>query len=450
MNISPAVAVTAAVALSLAGCRQETTSLVNFAHLDHLTEQVELNGTPVSIVHIYANYPDYHWIDAKESGPEGIACVDDAARAAVLALRDFELNHREESLGRARRLLDFVLTMQAPDGEFYNFIFSDGSINRDGRTSFKSFGWWAARGVWALGYGCTIFGANDAVYAEQLRQAVERSLPHVHALVQRLDTTTEAGFVKPTWLLYGSGADASSELMLGLTQFYRTFPSPVLRDDITRIARGMMIMQEGDAATFPYGLHRSWGTLWHLWGNGQTQALALAGRLLGDSSMIGSARREADGFYPRLLIRGMMKEMDLSRPRESKEFEQIAYGIRPMTLGLLRLYDATGNPDYLRMAGLAASWLFGNNPAGAVMYDPASGRCFDGVRNSSEVNKNSGAESTIESLMTLVDLEAYPEALRYVRYRRVRSDSTSAEFASPSGERITIRFDPTSNRFRFE
>ncbi|WP_243664207.1 hypothetical protein [Rhodothermus marinus] len=32
---------------------------------------------------------------------------------------------------------------------------------------------------------------------------------------------------------------------------------------------------------------------------------------------------------------------------------------------------------YATMAGLAASWLTGNNEAGVAMYDPATGRGYD-------------------------------------------------------------------------
>ena len=63
-------------------CRTQE-SLVNFRHLQHLTERIAFGGDSVDIVHIYANAPAYAWVDARESGPEGIACVDDAARAVV-------------------------------------------------------------------------------------------------------------------------------------------------------------------------------------------------------------------------------------------------------------------------------------------------------------------------------------------------------------------------------
>jgi len=35
------------------------------------------------------------------------------------------------------------------------------------------------------------------------------------------------------------------------------------------------------------------------------------------------------------------------------------------------------------------------------MYDPKTGRCYDGIVSKNNVNKNSGAESTIEALPSL-------------------------------------------------
>lgn len=440
------------VCLSSVGCsRKLEPALVNFQHLEHLIERITLEGKPGTIVHIYANYPDYGWVDAKESGPEGIACVDDAARAAVLYLRDYELYNHPQSLESARGLLDFVLSMQASDGEFWNFIFQDHSINRNGKTSFKSFGWWAARGVWSLGLGCRVFSRIDTSYALRLGKAVERTLPHIDALLRKYGKTElVSGLVTPTWLLYGSGADCTSELMIGLVEYFQVAPSPHLREQISRLAEGMILMQEGDIATSPYGLHRSWESLWHMWGNSQTQALAMAFKVLGDTVLVQSARREADGFYTRLLAQGFRKEMDLADQGKFKEFEQIAYFVRPMAVGLLRLYDVTGRVEYLRLAGLTASWLFGNNPLGEPVYDPATGRCFDGLRNKSELNKNSGAESTIEALLTLTELQAYPEALKFSNYRKAQSDSLRAEFVSPSGDRVTLQIKPELREFTLQ
>ena len=145
---------------------------VNLAHLNFLVEDVDIAGQPMAITHIYSESPRYEWVDA--SG-EGIAAVDDAARAALVYLTDYESTHDAASLDKARRLLNFVLYMQDEDGEFYNFILDrSGTINKTGNTSFKSSGWWAARAARALGAGYQLFHSIDPDYASQLDQAFQR------------------------------------------------------------------------------------------------------------------------------------------------------------------------------------------------------------------------------------------------------------------------------------
>ncbi len=425
-------------------------SIVNFAHLSHLTERVVLNGDSVSIVHVYANYPEYEWVDAKESGPEGIACVDDAARAAVCYLRHFELTGNIRSLQEAKGLLKFVLAMQTPDGEFYNYIRSDHSINRDGTTSRKSFGWWAARGFWAMSLGYRVFRPIDAAFASRLRAGIECSLPQAMKLLDRYGRVdTVHGIRTPRWLLYESAADATGELALGLLEWHSATRDARTQRLIDRLARGMIIMQEGDAQIFPYGLHRSWETTWHMWGNSESHVLAEAGKRFRNRDFIRSAEREATGWYSRLLMQGFLKEVDVASPALQPAFDQIAYGVRPMTLGLLKLYDATRKREYLVMAGLAGSWLFGNNPPGVAMYDPETGRCFDGIRDSTTVNRNSGAESTIEALLTVMELAQRPEALRYCHYRRLRQGSKGdllfALFRNDDGKELALVLDTTAS-----
>lgn len=416
---------------------------VNFAHIDRLMETVSLEGDTVSILHIYANYPDYRWVAAAESGPEGIACVDDAARAAVMLMRRYELTGDTASLRRARGLLRFVMHMQAPDGEFYNFIRADHTINTTGRTSVKSFGWWAARGLWAMATGGRVFKEREPAFARELTERAARMMPLVAASLKEFGNTRRiAGYLIPRWLLYESGADVSSELLLGLLEYRRISPGDSVSRFITEIARGLLVMQDGDGKTPPYGLHRSWETQWHMWGNGQTQALAAAGVMLHDTAMIASAVREARGWYGRLLMDGYLKDCDVAGKTPAEEYEQIAYGVRPMAVGLIRLYEATGDTGYLLMAGLAASWLTGNNPAARAMYDPATGRCYDGIRDSLTLNLNSGAESTIEALYTLIEVERYPAAASCLLMKKAAAGRTArfswARFRGANTMEVTL------------
>jgi DUF1680 family protein len=89
-----------------------------------------------------------------------------------------------------------------------------------------------------------------------------------------------------------------------------------------------------------------------------------------------------------------------------EKFPQIAYGIRPMVSAAIEAYQITGKRRYLATALQIASWLTGNNDAHLAIYDAASGRTFDGIGLGAMINRDSGAESTIEGLLTLQTLES--------------------------------------------
>ncbi|MBN2009305.1 hypothetical protein JW960_08155 [candidate division KSB1 bacterium] len=378
-------------------------TIINFNHLRHLTESVVLNDTPCDIIHIYAEAPNYQWVDAND---EGIACVDDVARAAVLYLRYYELTHADSALIRAKKLLNFVLFMQADDGEFYNFIDANHQINRTGVTSRKSFKHWAARGYWALGVGYRMFKPVDPQFASTLKTAFLKCKAPIDTLLENYQDYTEyKGRKYPQWLVMNSASDATATLLLGLIEYLKLEHDPQITAYAEKLAEGIMEMQVNDESNFN-GAFLSWLDVWHAWGNAQTQALASLGQLLDKPNLIAAAQKEADYYYNYLIANGMLNEWSFSDRNNIKQFPQIAYGIRCMNVGLLRLAEATGDDHYAKNAGQCAAWLFGRNAARATMYDAHTGRCYDGISDSSTINHNSGAESTIEALMTLVELSS--------------------------------------------
>ena len=76
-----------------------------------------------------------------------------------------------------------------------------------------------------------------------------------------------------------------------------------------------------------------------------------------------------------------------------------------MVYACIEAYNITKDSAYASIAGEIASWFFGNNIADAQMYFPSSGICYDGINSQYVINKNSGAESTIEALLTLLAIE---------------------------------------------
>lgn len=98
--------------------------------------------------------------------------MDDVARVAVLYTELYKLDNNEFYLQRAKEALDFVMAFQDTDGDFYNFVFEDGSINKQGITSRKSANWWAARGFWSISNALEIF-ENDKEFQKKLENSAK-------------------------------------------------------------------------------------------------------------------------------------------------------------------------------------------------------------------------------------------------------------------------------------
>jgi len=387
-----------------------SSSIVNLSHLDHLGEVVNHNGQEVRMIHIYAEAPDYNWVGDPN---EGIVCVDDVARAAVVYLRHFEITGDTGSADKAIQLLRFVLNMQTDEGLFFNFVLSNRlDINTTHQNSIANeMNWWAGRAVWALGTGARALAEYDPAFAKICLASVDRALPRINDFLKTYPETRQvSGYPMPTWLVSGTASDASSELLLGLTAASEATSHGNYQDAIDKISEGIALMQYGNLSGAPYGAHISWEGGWHGWGNSQTMALATAGKLE-------SAVFEAEQFYPWLIVNGWLHSFELDDPSNRRYFEQIAYAVRPVSVGLIRLYEGTDNEDYAILAGLAASWFTGNNVAGAQMYDPRHGYGFDGINNADTINMNSGAESTIEALMTILEVEQHPVANKWMYAR---------------------------------
>lgn len=408
--------------------------LVNLAHLLYLTEPVTIDGREMAIVHIYSEYPDYEWVDDAD---EGISAVDDVARAAVVYLWEYERTGDESLLEWARRCLDFVRYMQADDGEFYNFVFTrEGEINTRGGTSFKSLGWWAMRGLWALGEGVRVFDQVDLAYADELAEAYQRTEAAVTATMGNYGQYNMLhGFEIPAWIPAAEPSVAAVGL-LGMSAYYRARPNAATADAITKIADGIAQYRLGTHNEYPFGMHPTRSNapgFWHNWGAHMPHALVEAGMTLNRQDWIDSAAASANSFLLRHLAFEPFRHIGVVPYR----LEQIAYGTNMLVQAYAALHRATGEERYAQYAGLAGSWYFGNNMAGVQMYYPDTGRTFDGINGpvAWRVNRNSGAESTIEGLMSMNVLAQIPVAQEFL-YAQTVDDTLPIILQAEAGERV--------------
>lgn len=378
---------------------------ITLKHFNHLYADLDIGGKPMGVVHIYSKFPTYSY-DIEPN--EGFACVDDVARAIVMLVHEWRRQPDPELLRKVRQLTEFVLYLQNENGYFNNFLWGDLRINTDYRTSVAELNWWSLRALWGLEMAYPVL-ERDAALAERIRTATRRLVGNLaRDLLERpRGTSVVAGVTLPDWLPAGSGADQAAEAIVALLPHQQRTGNPTVLRLVETLADGLLLMQRGDAKTYPYGMFLSWRNTWHAWGNVQAYALLMAGERLGRKDYLVAAMKEVDHFYPYLLRTGFAEQIEIGcdgpRCTELKRvpYPQIAYGLRPMVFAALKAHALTKDAKYRTLAEDLGAWLLGRNDAGTPVYDTKTGVVFDGIIGKAALNRNSGAESTIEALLTL-------------------------------------------------
>ena len=426
--------------------------LTNLAHLDFLLDTTRPGAVEGHTTYRLAEEPDlvmpWTYADARPGGtferigggprdPEtgdfgqGAFNADDTTRAAVVYLRHWRQTGDRTSRRTAYELLRSVgyhQTVSGPDaGNVVLWMQPDGDLNPSAEPvelpdpSDSEDSYWLARTIWAFGEGYAAFERSDPAFAAFLQARLRLAVRALER--QALDSyggyAVSDGRRVPSWLIV-DGADASAEAVLGLAAYVRAEPSDrSARRALRQLAAGIAALSAGDADSWPYGAILPWAkspSLWHAWGSQMSASLVVASTVLRDRSLLAPAVREADSFDPTLAT---SNGPDIGWFPTPGDKTQIAYGVDSRVQSLLAVADRTGSRQAERLAAVNAGWYFGANAAGEPTYDPETGVTFDGVSPTGVINRNSGAESTIHGLLSMLALDAHPRA------RRMAEDVTS-------------------------
>jgi len=389
-----------------------TGSLLNTAHIEKMAVAVIFpNGVKAEGIYIYADAPSYNPVIA---GGEGFTCVDDVARVALFYVRSPGFLTDTLVQNKVYGLLRFIINMQSDNGYFYNFLQSGNGINKTGITSINQPKWWSWRALQALTEATPVIKVKNSQLANEVNLVVDKIINSIKRDMVNITATISVnnGINTADWL--PEGADQAATLLLALIPYCEANNDLIIKAYIRKLADGIILTQLGDATHFPYSCFLSSGNTWHAYGSDMATALFKTGAYLLDTSYRNKAMAEVDNFYPWLISNGLKSSFDVRLTNgvftieNVKEFEQIAYGIRPMVFAAIDAYVLTNNEKYADIAGHLAAWFLGKNVAATNMFSIYTGRCYDAINTSNTVNKNSGAESTIEALLTMQRVSNYP------------------------------------------
>jgi hypothetical protein len=328
--------------------------------LARLTVPVVSAGERACAIAVYADAAD-RTFPAAERGFEGVACVDDAARALVLLSDVWSATGLPRMRDWALGLLDFLRYMQLDDGRFVNFIRDwSGHRNELGVTSFPGGGFWHARGVRALARATITF------HEQRARAGLEQGLDHIRTA---RDVPADVRSIHVLTALELLRAGAFPELRTDLATWC---------DEIVACRRGGVLFDNPDELA-P-----------HLWGHQQEGVLAAAGEYLGRDDFIAVARQSALTYLA---------------PQVDSGFDEPTvqpYGVASALYSIDRLRAITDGPRFDELWRMGRGWFDGRNPARRAVYDREEGRVYDGI-DDGVLNVHSGAESNVVGGQALLD-----------------------------------------------
>ena len=295
-------------------------------------------------------------------------CTDDNARALILISRRPNPSH--DLVALAETYLTFLHHAQLPDGGFHNRRSSDGSW-KDEIGSDDSQG----RALWALG-------------------SIARNGPASWMREAGLDMfDRQRDFHSPF-------PRANAFAVLGATEVLLSSPDHRRARHILEQCSGHLLVR--DDARWPWPEERL------AYDNARIpEALLAAGTLLPDDRLVDTGLHLLEWLVSTEMLDGHFSFTPVGgwAPGEPRPgFDQQPVEAAAMADACSRAWSLTGGDRWRDQVERAARWFVGDNDTGAVLYDPQTGGCADGL-GPDHINLNQGAESTLAALTALQQAE---------------------------------------------
>jgi glycosyltransferase involved in cell wall biosynthesis len=311
--------------------------------------------------------------------------LDDNARALVATCMNFESTGDKKCIADIEKYLGFIKNCQQPDGDFLNYVDTDGhftdqnkEVNLDDANG---------RAIWALGYLISLKGllSDDIVaQAETIFNKTLLPISQVHS------TRAMAFAIKG---LYYCQKNAKS------------FERHIL---IKTLANRLAQMYRHEAAP-----DWNWFESYLTYANSiLPEAMLYAWRVTKDKACkdiaLASFKFLTTQIFNQNGIEVISNKKWLQKGEEAGHFGEqpidVAYTI--MTLSLF--YDEFHDEDYRLKMETAFNWFLGSNRLHQIVYNPCTGGCYDGLEEA-QVNLNQGAESTVSYLMARLTMARHED-----------------------------------------
>ncbi len=307
--------------------------------------------------------------------------LDDNARALTAACEAVNMIGEKSLKKHIKGYLNFIIYCQQEDGSFLNYVDSE----RNFTTQNEEVGLEDSNGraVCALSHFIAYGDPFPRKWTSDAHQALVKALPKL----QKIRSPRSIAFI-----------------LKGLSDFYLKNQDPGISALIRLLA---------DRLTHYY--QEQAGPEWHWFEASLTydnsvlpESLMYAYRSTGNEQYKKIAKESFDFLLDRIFTNNHIKVISndgwLLKGSKKHGYGEQPIDVASVVMTLTTFYDMFRDTAYLTRRIKAFNWFLGKNHLHQIMYNPATGGCYDGLEEHN-VNLNQGAESTICYLLARLEME---------------------------------------------
>lgn len=328
---------------------------VNTAHIRALTTEVGV------IQFSKIDQPDIH------SG----YTLDDNSRALIAMCMLYEQTRKAEDLALINRYLNFLEYCQQANGRFLNYVDEDRNFHI--QNHFINPEDSNGRAIWALGMIIAGWEFLPSAVIRRAKRIFDRALD---------------------WIPEVQSPRAIAYVIKGLYFFYKISESLWTQNIIDHLAE--RLASKYNAAS---DNNWQWYEEYLTYANSVLpEAMLYAYLATGRSSYKMVAHLSFQFLLSKIFVNNQIRVISnrgwYNKGRQSSEFGEQPIDVANAILSLALFYRVFKNEGYWSKMHVAFSWFLGNNHLHQMIYNSATGGCYDGLEEHN-VNLNQGAESTI-------------------------------------------------------
>jgi len=336
-------------------------SSINLSWLQHLTDDTGILQHAKSSI-----------VDRREG-----YTTDDNARALLAVLKYHKLRGTEQALNLARTYLSFLLHAQKKNGRVHNFMGYNRSFLDEGGSE-DSLG----RVLWACGYSQDTLIPQD--YKTTAKEIFDKSL---------------------IWAFKSGSPRTQAFAILGLYHYAEAFP----QDKNAQLNMIHLADRLCEGYRHESTLSWQWFEPKLTYANARLpHALFRAYQTTGKLDYLHIAEKTFEFLVANDIIQDIFQPVG-NQSWQKRGGVKALYDQQPIEASCMveaasTAFQVTGKEKYSNIAYTAFHWFMGKNSKNIMVYNPATGGCYDGITPEG-LNRNQGAESGLSYLLARLEIE---------------------------------------------